>query len=451
MVKRNSICSGDIIDDWPIRPLQWRIFVICGLVAVFDGFNAQVLAIVAPTLVTQWKLDTSTVTMLFVAGLAGTAVGSCTLGWIADRIGRKPVLSGALLVLGVATLACITATTPLQLGIYRFVGGLGLGAAVPNIITLTVDYSPERHRNVIVNAMMCGFPVGAAAGGAIVGHLLPEYGWKSAFVLGGLAPLVVLPILLIGLPESLRFLASSEADAERLRAVCRMLHVPDNTPLPTFQRLVVRAPLRDIFDSRLRFGTVALIILSIGANIVQYFLISWSPWLLHATGMSATGAVYGAVSLGVGSALGATLIGRVMDRFGSYRILCLSYVLCVLTISGISVAINESKVAVLLAIFVAGVFVTGSRFGVNAAATGFFPTQVRATGVSTCYGFSQIGSVLGPLVGGMLIAMPLDYSSVFRCAAIPAALNAVVGWMLYRRLREQGRYSPSPTIVHSDH
>ncbi|WP_454830335.1 MFS transporter [Paraburkholderia xenovorans] len=201
---------------------------------------------------------------------------------------------------------------------------------------------------------------------------------------------------------------------------------------------------------RFRFGTVALIILSIGANVVQYFLISWSPWLLHATGMSATGAVYGAVSLGVGSALGAVLIGRVMDRFGSYRILCLSYVLCVLTIAGISVAINESRAAVLLAIFVAAVFVTGSRFGVNAAATGFFPTQVRATGVSTCYGFSQIGSVLGPLVGGMLIAMPMDYSSVFRWAAFPAALNAVVGWLLYRRLKAQGHYSTSPVVSPSD-
>ncbi|CAG9263108.1 MFS transporter [Paraburkholderia caribensis] len=437
-MESSSISSTNLIDGWPIRSLQWRVFFICGLVAIFDGFNAQVLAIVAPTLVSQWKLGTSTITMLFAVGLAGTAVGSCTLGWIADRIGRKPVLSAALLLLGVATLACVTASTPTELAIYRFLGGLGLGAAVPNIITLTVDYSPERHRNVIVNAMMCGFPLGAAAGGAIVGHLLPEYGWKSAFVLGGVAPLAVLPILLIGLPESLRFLASRESTAARLRGVCRMLKVPDDVPLPISPRLEAHAPLLDIFDQRYRFGTIGLVIMSIGANIVQYFLISWSPWLLHATGMSATAAVYGAVSLGIGSALGAILIGRVMDRFGSYRILCVSYVLCVLTIGGISIAIDESRLAVLSAIFVAGIFVTGSRFGVNAAATGFYPTQVRATGVSTCYGFSQIGSVLGPLVGGMLIAMPLNYQSVFRCAAIPAAVNALVGWMLYRRIRETG-------------
>jgi AAHS family 4-hydroxybenzoate transporter-like MFS transporter len=427
--------GANIFDNRPIGRVQWRIFFLLALVAMVDGFNAQALSIIAPALASEWHFGSAVMTRLFVAALCGTAIGSCSFGWIADRVGRKPVLLSAIAVMGMFSFASANSSTVFELGLFRFIEGVGLGAALPNILTLTVEYSPERHRNIMVNAVMCGFPVGGALGGMIVGHLLHQYGWRSALVLGGCASLVLVPVLALGLVESLRFLSTRNDAGTRINSIMKKMGIREAIKLPTFRAQQTRAPLRAILSSGLRFGTIVLWVMSACANIVQYFLISWSPWMLKATGVSASEAAYGAVALGVGSTLGALAIGRVMDRFGAYAVVAIGYLLSVFTIAGISFSIGFSLQITLIALFVAGVFVVGARFGVSALTTGYFPTQIRATGVSSCYGISQVGSVLGPLVGGMLISIPLDYPSVFRFAAIPAILNAVLGYTLYRRLR----------------
>lgn len=427
--------GSNVFDGRPIGPMQWQIFLLLALVAMVDGFNAQALSIVAPALASEWHLNSAVMTRLFVAGLCGTGIGSCSFGWIADRIGRKPVLLSALAVMGVFTLASANASTVFELALYRFIAGVGLGAALPNILTLTVEYSPERHRNFIVNAVMCGFPIGGAAGGAIASQLLHHYGWRSALILGGAASLVLIPGLLVGMVESLRFLSTRNDTQRRIDSIMRRLGISERIRLPASHPNHVRVPLGAIFSAEFRFGTIVLWVMSACANIVQYFLISWSPWMLKATGVSASEAAYGAVALGIGSTLGALAIGRVMDRFGAYAVVAIGYLLSVFTIVGISFSIGLSVQVILIALFVAGVFVVGARFGVSALTTGYFPTQIRATGVSSCYGMSQVGSVLGPLVGGMLISIPLDYPTVFRFAALPAILNAVLGYALYRKLR----------------
>ena len=208
-IPTKAAVTGDLvqlINQREIGRFHFQLLGLCAAVVFMDGFDAQAIGYVAPSLSQAWHLAPGALGPVFGAGLFGIMLGALVGGPVADYLGRKRVIIFAALFFGICTLITAVVKDVQQLLIIRFITGLGLGAAMPNAIALISEYSPKRRHAIMVMAMFCGFSLGAALGGLVAGLLVPRFGWPSVFVFGGVVPLLLVPLLAVALPESVRFL-----------------------------------------------------------------------------------------------------------------------------------------------------------------------------------------------------------------------------------------------------
>ena len=217
------------IDDRPLSAFQIRVVCLCAFVVGLDGFDAQALGFVAPALGKDLHLAPGALGPVFGASLFGVMIGSLLFGALADYFGRKWLVIAGVLVFALGTLATSRATDVSDLLILRFVTGLGLGGVLPNTIALTGEYSPQRRRTFLIMLMFMTVSLGSAIGGLIAAKLIPTYGWQVIFLIGGALPLVLCPVLIVWLPESLSLLALDERKSEQVRALLMRV-----TPSATF-------------------------------------------------------------------------------------------------------------------------------------------------------------------------------------------------------------------------
>lgn len=421
-----SIDIQQIIDSQPVSRFQGLVIALCFLVVAIDGFDTAAVGFIAPALRSEWGVTPAQLAPLFGAGLFGLMVGAFVFGPLADKVGRKPVLIATTAFFGAGTVASAFAPDIEWLVALRFVTGIGLGGAMPAAITLTSEFCPERKRSSLVTLMFCGFTIGSAAAGFAASHIVAAYGWQGLLVLGGVLPLLLVPVLLALLPESPRYLALRDAPAERIAAVLR--RVAPGADLDGAQFTGVRkpkgSPMLQLFQGGLATGTLLIWTTFFMSLLVFYLLSSWLPLLITTAGFSLKHASLMAATLATGGTVGAILIGRLMDRFDPHRVLAVAYLLA----GGFVVLLGSATAQpwlLVFAIFGAGFGVAGAQVGVNALAAAYYPTASRATGVSWANAVGRTGSVLGSMVGGVLLSLGWDLAMVFTVAAIPAFLAAL--------------------------
>src|ERR1700675_2899744 len=198
---------AEFIDQQPVGGFQLKLLLTCAAVLFLDGFDTTAIGYVAPSLAKEWGLTKGALGPVFSAGLFGLMIGALVFGPLADRIGRKKIIILSTLAFGIGTLVTAFINDVNTLLLIRFLTGLGLGGAMPNAVAMTSEFSPHRRRATMVMIMFCGFSIGAALGGLLAAALIPQFGWRSVFLVGGAAPLLLVPILALRLPESVRFLA----------------------------------------------------------------------------------------------------------------------------------------------------------------------------------------------------------------------------------------------------
>src|SRR3954467_5985235 len=203
----SAIDVAEFIDRQPVGAFQIKLLATCAAVLFLDGFDTQAIGYVAPALAKERGLTKGALGPVFSAGLFGLMIGPLMFGPLADRIGRKKIIILSTLAFGIGSLATAFVQDVNYLLAIRFLTGLGLGGAMPNAVAMTSEFNPRRRRATMVMIMFCGFSVGAALGGLLAAALIPQFGWRSVFVVGGVAPLLLVPILALRLPESVRFLA----------------------------------------------------------------------------------------------------------------------------------------------------------------------------------------------------------------------------------------------------
>src|SRR3978361_900690 len=232
-----AIDVAGFIDRQPVGGFQIKLLLTCAAVLFLDGFDTQAIGYVAPALAKEWGLSKAALGPVFSAGLFGLMIGALVFGPLADRIGRKKIIIFSTLAFGIGTLATAFVQDVNTLLVIRFLTGLGLGGAMPNTVAMTSEFSPHRRRATMVMIMFCGFSVGAALGGLLAAALIPQFGWRSVFVVGGLAPLLLVPILLLRLPESVRLLALTGRAHERVAQLLGLIN-PKVTFAPGTQFIV---------------------------------------------------------------------------------------------------------------------------------------------------------------------------------------------------------------------
>jgi MFS transporter, AAHS family, 4-hydroxybenzoate transporter len=430
----SSVDVADFIDRQPVGGFQIRLLLTCAAVLVLDGFDTTAIGYVAPSLAKELGLTKSALGPVFSAGLFGLMIGALVFGPLADRIGRKKIIIFSTLAFGLGALATAFVQDVNSLIAIRFLTGLGLGGAMPNTVAMTSEFSPHRRRAAMVMVMFCGFSLGAAVGGLLAAALIPQFGWRSVFVLGGVAPLLLVPILALRLPESVRFLALTGRANARVAQLLGLINpkaaFAAATQFVVHEPGLAGMPVLHLFRDGRTLVTLLLWVVFFMSLLDLYFLANWLPTVLNDLGATVSEAAAIGSMLQVGGVVGVLALGSVIDRF-SFRALALVYFIAIFAVGAIG-QLGHSAVFVTMAIFVAGFCMVGGQTAANALAATFYPTSIRATGVGWALGIGRVGSIIGPLVGGALLSAKWSTGSVFLVAAAAALCAALAAFSLSR-------------------
>lgn len=425
-----AIVLCDIIDRNKMGRYQYMILALCALAVLLDGFDVQAMGFVAPAIKQEWQVAPTVFGPIFSASLFGMVIGSLALSALADRIGRRPVMIGAVLASGLATLATSFAQSVEALLVLRFLTGIGLGAILPNALALTSEYSPARNKTFLVMMMACFLSIGAAVGGATAALLIPDWGWRAVFVVGGLGPLVVGVVMLFFLPESLQVLllkGQGQGREQVIRILNRMVPgqiVGAATRIVFGEEKRRGVPIRQLFSDGRRATTLLLWLMHFANLAILYFLANWLPTLVRDAGLPLRTSVIAGTILQGASVLGALCLARLITRYGFFRVLPLSYLIGALGI-GLIGQVASSAQSLFAVVFVVGFCAIGGLNGINALAVASYPASLRTTGIGWALGVGRFGSILAPVLGGILVANQWSISSLFLVAAAPAVVLAL--------------------------
>ncbi len=440
-----------LVDEQKIGRFNLNLLFWSFLAMLADGYDIGAISYAAPSLAKQWHIASAAFGPVFAASLVGILFGSPLLGYIGDRFGRKAAIIAGSVGYGIATLAVAWAHDLRETELLRLVAGVGIGGLMPNTIALNSELAPKRLRATLIVLMFTGITLGSAAPGLVAAWLLPRFGWPVLFLIGGAVPLCVAVGLAAALPESVKFLSLHPQRHGRLLRVARRLRpdlaIADDARFVGIEARPAGAGRKAPAGSRrpadlahalglaeLYRGGFALITpllwLCFGtALMANYFLNNWMPLLFEGAGLSPEQAAVATTFYHIGGTAGGLLISVLLDRFGFIAVAAL-FVLAMPAISAIGLAGGSSAVTLLAA--AAGFAVLGAQFGNNAASGLLYPTAFRSSGVGWALAIGRFGSILGPLIGGMLIGMHMPMPQLFAAAAAPMLAGTVAALVLAR-------------------
>ena len=421
------------IEQQKVSRIQILVMALMTLTTAVDGFDAQMIGYVAPAVIRQFKVAPPEFTPVFAIGLAGLLVGCLIVAPLGDWIGRRRILLGSCIFFGVTSVLTAWAGSLQALMILRFLTGLGLGGSMPNAIAMTAEYFPSRNRAFTTMAMFCGFPLGATLGGFLAAGLIAQFGWPSVFVAGGVLPLILALFVAVLLPESFRYLVLKKNSAAQIRRLLLRINpaavFPEATTFVVHEEQAAGITVKHLFREGRALGTMLLWVIFFCSLLDIFFLSSWLPTVLHDAGLSISASVVETALFQGGGVVAGLTLGLVIDRAGFLKVLAPVYIGAGLAIAAIGF-VGTSLGAIMLVSFLSGAFVIGGQNSMNVLAAVFYPTYIRSTGVGWALGIGRLGSIVGPIVGGVLLQMQWDRTSLFVVAAVPAFVAAVSALVL---------------------
>lgn len=435
MTPSNTLDIALAIDGQPVRRYQIMVFVLCFLCLLADGFDAQALGYVVPAISKQWGIMPAKFAPAFSIGLVGMALGALGFGSLADYVGRRRIVIACMAISGVATLAMASVSSLGELMVLRFCAGLALGGLIPNALAMGSEYSPNRLRAVVVMATSCGISIGSAVGGLVAGSLMKQHGWPIVFQVGGSLALALSLLSAFLLPESVRFRAlrgaSGPAMTARMRRVCPGLSFDDQTKFVIAEEKGAGLTVRHLFSDGRRAATLLLWVIYFCCLLEIYVFASWLPTVLNRSGVTLQASVYATSALQIAGTVAALLLGTVLERFNPGRVLVLLYLFGAVSIFTIGQVLGN-PVLLIVATSCAGFGIVGGAAGAHAIASRVYPTFMRSTGMGWSLGIGRIGSVIGPLIGGALLARNWPGPDLLLVGALPAVVAAVAAFGMMR-------------------
>ena len=438
MASAQTVDLTPIIDRQKIGLFHVMLVLIAFIVVMVDGYDIGAAAFAAPALIRQWHIAPAALGGLFSAGLFAGLFGPPILGWVSDHYGRRRAIIAGALFFGLFTLGSVLAKDLPTLIALRFVAGLGIAGVLPITTALINEYAPRRMRATLFVLMFSGVTFGGGLPGIVAARYMATYGWQILFWVGGLMPILAAILVAVALPESIKFLSLRP---ERHAQLIRLLHrMQPGLVLDPGSRFVIggednRAQFSysAIFKGRLAWIT-PLFWLSNAINLmIFYFVNQWIPTILSTNGVPVAHAVLAITAFQFAGTLGGLVIMRPLDKFGFIPVpilfaIAIPVVACI-GLPGLSEGMTLALVAA------SGFCLLGLQFGNIASETNMYPTYIRSWGVGSCFGAGRVGSVVGPIAGGILIGMKVPFEELCFIAAIPLVIgliNAIALTPLYR-------------------
>jgi AAHS family 4-hydroxybenzoate transporter-like MFS transporter len=416
---------SEIIDRRPMGRYQIWTMALCGMVIVLDGFDTQSIGFLAPSMADTLRVPVKTFGPIFAAALVGLMISSMLSGPIADRWGRKWPIVACTLIFGTFAMLTARCTSFDQLLAFRFLTGLGLGGALSNSVALMSEYAPKRLLAVIVSIMFCGMPTGAVLGTQVSAVMLPRWGWQSVFYAGGVLPLTLALLLIAILPESVRYLEVSGANQRKISKILARISpelAEASISRSEHQDRRRNAPVINLFTQGRAAGTILLWIPFFMNLLMLYFVVFWLPALLRQTGKPVSAGMTAIMLFSVGGIAGSFIEGNFMNRWGAFPVLLTEFLCTTLLIA--SLAYSTSFPLMMTITFVLGFVVQGAQGGLSAVAATFYPISIRSTGIGWCLGVGRIGSIVGPILGGVMLKLDWSPREILLAGSIPALCAA---------------------------
>jgi AAHS family 4-hydroxybenzoate transporter-like MFS transporter len=427
MAEASVSAAEAALENQRIGGLQLRVAALCTLVQICDGYDINSVAWAVPSLIKAWQLPPPAFTTAFLLSSIGILVGALSAGPIGDRFGRRPLLLGSLTLFGIASLLTATADSVAALSLWRFFTGLGIGGGFSGAAALTGDYAPHRLRATMIMATFTGAPAGGFIGGQIVSVLLLHYQWPIIFVLGGVFPLMLVPILALWLPESPRILAGKTSLSQRHHALLRRL---DIAPGEGHAVDVAQAnPVRMLFSDGYALQTVLLWTVYFCSLMNLFLFAYWMPTVLNLMGMAPPQAVFASSLRDFGAMFAVLYLGIAIDRLGPERTLALHYAIGAVFIAVLALVALPYGMLLLVS-FLAGATIIGSQTGANGTCGKLYPARMRTTGLGWALGIGRLGGIAAPALGGYLLALGMAPPHIFLSACVFALIAAAATALL---------------------
>jgi MFS transporter, AAHS family, 4-hydroxybenzoate transporter len=427
----NLSAAETALENQRLGPLQIRVAALCTLVQICDGYDVNSIGVAVPQLTHAWNLPGPAFTTAFLWSSIGIMVGALSAGPIGDRFGRKPLLLVSLIIFGLASVFSAFAGSLLMLSVMRFFTGLGIGGAFPGAATLTGDYAPHRLRATLIMASFTGAPIGGFLAGQTAGFLLPIFGWQSVFIIGGVVPLAMVVVLALWLPESPRFLAAKETLSARQAALLQRLDITPGQGAGSVD-LAGSNPITMLFGRGYALQTVLMWVIFFCSLMNLFLFAYWLPEVLHLGGMTPAEAARASSVRELGAILAVVYLGFLIDRHGPERALALHYATGIVFIGAIALFAMPYLLLVIM-IFFAGMMITGSQTGANAACGKLYPARMRTSGIGWALGIGRLGGIAAPALGGYLLSIGLHPPQIFLSACGFALIAAIATALLVFR------------------
>jgi AAHS family benzoate transporter-like MFS transporter len=414
-----------VIDNARFSSFHWMVMALCALLLIFDGYDLFIYGVVLPSIMQEWGLTPLQAGALGSYALFGMMFGALAFGTLADKIGRKKGIAICFVLFSTATILNGFASNPTEFGIFRFIAGLGCGGLMPNAVALMNEYAPKRLRSTLVAVMFSGYSLGGMLAAGVGIYMLPRFGWESMFFAAAV-PLLLLPLILWKLPESVGFLVR-QGRHEQARALLQKiqpdLQIDAADQLQMSDTKGKGVAVFELFRDGRALRTLCLWLAFFCCLLMVYALSSWLPKLMANAGYSLGSSLSFLLALNFGGMAGAILGGWLGDRFNLSKVMVCFFVAAAVSISLLGF---KSPTPLLYGlIFIAGATTIGTQILLYAGAAQFYGLSIRSTGLGWASGIGRNGAIVGPLLGGALMGINLPLQLNFLAFAVPGAVAAI--------------------------
>lgn len=396
------------IDTSAMSGYQWLIIGVCTFLNALDGYDVLAISFTSNAVADEFGLSGTALGLVMSAALLGMAVGALTLGPVADRMGRRNMTIGALIVNGLGLFLSATATTVAELGTWRVITGLGIGGILVGTNVISSEYASRRRRGLAVGIYAAGYGIGASLGGTMMVGLIAEFGWRSVFLVGGVMTVLALVLVVALLPESPAFIyarqpknAQQKADtiARRLGFTEPVNLVPEMSAMDEADQ---ETGIGKLFNRQNRRVTLVIWISFFMIMFAFYFVNSWTPRLMNTAGLSETLAMFVTVMLTAGGAIGSVAFGLFTARW-STRVVLTWFTVVAAVLMAVFVFTTQWVGLVLVIGILVGLFTNGCIAGLYVLTPQSYSSGMRSTGAGWAIGIGRFGAILAPTATGALM------------------------------------------------